>query len=117
MCYDASYKLSLILLGRPHYWIVAQIKKSLLFWNISTYSKIVLGSSLITCTSRESGFRLRTTSLHGVPRQFVYRHFVYRHFVYRHLVYYCISAYRTVIHPPSVSANHYFHQFQLLLTI
>src|SRR6218665_149770 len=107
MCYDASYKLSLILLGRPHYWIVAQIKKSLLFWNISTYSKIVLGSSLITCTSRESGFRLRTTSLHGVPRQFVYRHFVY----------YCISAYRTVIHPPSVSANHYFHQFQLLLTL
>src|SRR6218665_473897 len=40
-----------------------------------------------------------------------------RHFVYRHFVYYCIPAYRTVIRPTSVSANHYFHQFQLLLTL
>ena len=32
-------------------------------------------------------------------------------------VYYCIPGYRTVIHPTSVSANHYFHQFQLLLTL
>src|SRR6218665_727910 len=32
-------------------------------------------------------------------------------------VYYCIPAYRTVVHPTSVSANHYFHQFQLLLTL
>src|SRR6218665_458264 len=45
------------------------------------------------------------------------RHFVYRHFVYRHFVYYCILGYRTVIHPTSVSENHYFHQFQLLLTL
>src|SRR6218665_3377114 len=45
------------------------------------------------------------------------RHFVYRHFVYRHFVYYCIPAYRTVIHPTSVSANHCFHRFQLLLTL
>src|SRR6218665_953671 len=42
---------------------------------------------------------------------------LYRHFVYRHFVYYCIPAYRTVIHPTSVSAYHYFHQFQLLLTL
>src|SRR6218665_2758155 len=48
----------------------------------------------------------------SVPRQFFYRHFVYIHFVY-----YCIPACRTVIHPTSVSANHYFHQFQLLLTL
>jgi len=27
------------------------------------------------------------------------------------------SLYGTVIHPTSVSANHYFHQFQLLLTL
>jgi len=48
-----------------------------------------------------------------VPRQVVYRHFVYTDFVY-----YCIPAYRTVIlvHPTSVSAIHYFHQFQLLFT-
>jgi len=56
-----------------------------------------------------------------VPRQFVYRHFVYdtvyRHFVYRQFVYYCIQAYRTDIHPTSVLANHYFHQFQLLLAL
>src|SRR6218665_135770 len=64
-----------------------------------------------------------------VPRQFVYdtsstdifvyRHFVifvYRHFVYN-FIYYCIPAYRTYIHPTSVSENHYFHQFLLLLTI
>src|SRR6218665_355274 len=44
------------------------------------------------------------------------RTFHLRHFVYRHFVYYCIPGYRTVIHPTSVSANHYFHQFQLLLT-
>ena len=50
-------------------------------------------------------------------RTFRLRHFVYRHFVYRLFVYYCIPAYRTVIHPTSVSANHYFHQFQLLLTL
>ena len=35
----------------------------------------------------------------------------------QNFVYYCIPAYRTVIHPTSVSANHYFHQFQLLLTL
>src|SRR6218665_557642 len=46
-------------------------------------------------------------------RTFRLRHFVYRHFAYRHFVYYCIPACRTVIHPTSVSANHYFHQFQL----
>jgi len=40
-----------------------------------------------------------------------------RHFIYRHFVYYCIPGYRTVIHPTSVSANHYFHQFQLLLKL
>src|SRR6218665_3721887 len=40
-----------------------------------------------------------------------------RHFVYRHFVCYCIPACRTVIHPTSVSANHYFHQFKLLLTL
>src|SRR6218665_3340361 len=45
------------------------------------------------------------------------RTFRLRHFVYRHFVYYCIPAYRTVIHPTSVSANHYFHQLQLLLTL
>jgi len=45
------------------------------------------------------------------------RTFRLRHFVYRHLVYYCIPLYRTVIHPTSVSANHYFHEFQLLLTL
>src|SRR6218665_1502627 len=45
------------------------------------------------------------------------RHFVYRIFVYRHLIYYCIPAYRTVKNPTSVSANHYFHQFQLKLTL
>ena len=39
------------------------------------------------------------------------------HFVYRHFVYYCIPACRTAIHPTSVSANHYFHQFQLLFTL
>src|SRR6218665_2121326 len=50
-------------------------------------------------------------------RTFRLRHFVYRHFVYRHFVYCCIPAYRTVIHPASVSSNHYFHQFQLLLTL
>ena len=50
-------------------------------------------------------------------RTFRLRHFVYRHFVYRHFVYYCMPAYRTVIHPTFVSANHYFHQFQLLLTL
>src|SRR6218665_86422 len=50
-------------------------------------------------------------------RTFRLRHFVYRHFVYRHFVYYCIPACRTVRHPTSVSANHYFHQFQLLLTL
>src|SRR6218665_1849926 len=50
-------------------------------------------------------------------RTFRPRHFVYRHFVYRHFVYYCIPAYRTVIHPTSVSEYHYFHQFQLLLTL
>src|SRR6218665_2978053 len=53
-------------------------------------------------------FRLRTFRL---------RHFVYRHFVYRLFVYYCIPACRTVIHPTSVSANHYSHQFQLLITL
>src|SRR6218665_477578 len=50
-------------------------------------------------------------------RTFRLRPFVYRHFVYRHFVYYCIPAYRTVIHPTPVSANHYFNQFQLLLTL
>src|SRR6218665_2216868 len=51
-----------------------------------------------------------------VPRQFVYTHFVYDtsstdiSSIYRHFVYYCIPAYRTVIHPTSVSANYYFHQ-------
>src|SRR6218665_2927596 len=45
------------------------------------------------------------------------RTFRLRHFVYRHFVYYCIPGYRTVIHPTSVSANHYFHQFQLPLTL
>src|SRR6218665_4014892 len=50
-------------------------------------------------------------------RTFRLRHFVYRHFIHRHFVYYCIPAYRTVIHPTSVSANHSFHQFQLLLTL
>src|SRR6218665_1130854 len=57
----------------------------------------------------------KARSFHGVfehtstevPRQFIYGHFVY----------YCIPACRTVIHPTSVSANHYFHQFQLLLTL
>ena|SRR6218665_2016780 len=44
-------------------------------------------------------------------------HRVPRHFVYRHFVYYCIPGYSTFIHPTSVSANHYFHQFQLLLTL
>src|SRR6218665_1099349 len=56
-----------------------------------------------------------------VSRQFVYGHFVYdtsyKYFVYRHFVYYCIPGYRTILHPTSVSANHYFHQFQLLLTL
>src|SRR6218665_1835745 len=37
------------------------------------------------------------------------RTFRLRHFVYRHFVYYCRPAYRTVIHPTSVSANQYFH--------
>ena len=50
-------------------------------------------------------------------RTFRLRHFIYRHFVYRHFVYYCIPVCRAVIHPTSVSANHYFHQFQLLLTL
>ena len=50
-------------------------------------------------------------------RTFRLRHFVYRHFVYRHFVYYCIPAYMTAIHPTYVSAHHYFHQFQLLLTL
>ena len=50
-------------------------------------------------------------------RTFRLRHFVYRHFVYRHFVYYCIPAYRTVIHLTSVSLNHYFHRFQLQLTL
>jgi len=50
-------------------------------------------------------------------RTFRLRHLVYRHFVYIHFVYYCIPACRTVIHPTSVSANHYIHQFQLLLTL
>src|SRR6218665_3409324 len=50
-------------------------------------------------------------------RTFRLRHFVYRHLVYRHFVYYCIPACRRVIHPTSVSANHYFHQFQLPLTL
>src|SRR6218665_3405859 len=45
------------------------------------------------------------------------RTFRLRHFIYRHFVYYCIPAYRTVIHQTSVSANHYFHQFQILLTL
>src|SRR6218665_2969428 len=54
----------------------------------------------------------REISENRVPRQLVYGHFVYRHFVY-----YCIPAYRTIIHPTSVSANHYFHQFQRLLTL
>ena len=38
-------------------------------------------------------------------------------FRYRHFVYYCIPACRTAIHTTSVSENHYFHQFQLLLTL
>jgi len=50
-------------------------------------------------------------------RTFRLRDFVYRHFVYRHFVYYSIPACKTVIHPTSVSANHYFHHFQLLLTL
>jgi len=61
--------------------------------------------------SKQTGsttIRLRTIRL---------RHFVYRHFVFRHFVYYCIPGYRTVIHPTSVSANNYFHQFQLLLAL
>ena len=41
----------------------------------------------------------------------------FRHFVYRHFVYYCIPACSTVIHPTSVSTNHYFRQFQLLFTL
>ena len=45
------------------------------------------------------------------------RTFRLRHFVYRHFVYYCIPASSTVIHPTSVSENHYFHQFQLLFTL
>src|SRR6218665_3211536 len=47
----------------------------------------------------------------------VTQQFAYGHFVYRHFVYYCITACRAVIHPTSVSSNHYFHQFQLLLTL
>jgi len=50
-------------------------------------------------------------------RTFPLRHFINRHFIYRHFVYYCTPASRTVIHPTSVSANHYFHQFLLLLTL
>ena len=45
------------------------------------------------------------------------RTFRLRHFVYRHFVYYCIPACRTVTNPTSVSANHYFHQFKLLLAL
>src|SRR6218665_1955577 len=36
-----------------------------------------------------------------------------RHVVYRHFVCIGLPAYRAIIHPTSVSANHYFHQFQL----
>src|SRR6218665_1754981 len=50
-----------------------------------------------------------------VPRHFVYRHFVHRHFVYYFI--HCIPGYMTVTDPTSVSANHYFHLFQLLLTL
>ena len=45
------------------------------------------------------------------------RTFHLRHFVYRRFVYDSIPASSTVIHPTSVSAIHYFHQFQLLLTL
>ena len=37
--------------------------------------------------------------------------------VYRNFVYYCIPASSTAINPTSVSANHYFNQFQLLFTL
>src|SRR6218665_2499493 len=74
------------------------------------YHLVPYHSVLEPCCPHEGSttIRLRTFSL---------RHFVYRHFVYRHFVYYCIPACRSVIHPTSVSANHYFHQFQLQLTL
>src|SRR6218665_1295196 len=71
---------------------------------ISTVERSLQGSPFTGSTT----IRLRTFRL---------RYFVYRHLVYRHFVYYCIPAYRAVIHPNSVSADHYFHQFQLLLTL
>src|SRR6218665_866956 len=63
---------------------------------------------ILTLMTGSTTIRLRTFRL---------RHFVYRHFVYRHFVYYCIPACTTAIHPTSVSANQYFHQLQLPITL
>ena len=76
--------------------------------NRNSMTKIIADSNSMLVQDSSTTIRLRTFRL---------RHFVYRHFVYRHFVYYCIPACKTVIHPTSVSANHYFHQFQLLITL
>src|SRR6218665_1495396 len=74
---------------------------------------VVLSTTLLRRSNQISSAGSTTIRL----RTFRLRHFVYRHFVYRHFVYYCIPACRTVMHPTSNSANNYFHQFQLLLTL
>src|SRR6218665_2960279 len=55
--------------------------------------------------------------MNRVPRQLVYRHIVYDTSSTDISSLYCIPASSSVIHPTSVSANHYFHQFQLLFTL
>src|SRR6218665_3052323 len=80
-----------------------------------SFASICLSHSLLQQEPMPSSLCLGPTTIR--LRTFRLRHFVYRHSVYRHFVYYCIPAYRTVVHPTYVSANHYFHQFQLLLTL
>ena len=67
---------------------------------------------------RDFGNRLLwKLNMNRVPRQLVYRHIVYDTSSTDISSLYCIPASSSVIHPTSVSANHYFHQFQLLVTL
>ena len=92
---------------QPSVILVHSQNNGKLFSTCAGILQFILTMSL-KCPNGSTTIRLRTFRL---------RHSVYRHFVYRHLVYYNTLAYGTVIHRTSVSANHYFHQFQLLLTL
>src|SRR6218665_105781 len=88
------------------------VRKVLSLWNMAHIPKTIERNAVEKLEQLfDKWIKMKKSSRRAVPR-----HFVYRHFVYTHFVYYCIPPYITLIHPTSVSANHYFHQSQLLFT-